>query len=712
MKKFSLKAKLLITGICLSQIPIIILLFLVISQNQRMATIADRENKIATLGGLKQIVLNLNLAFNLEEKNAMQRMNYNLNVATKILNDIGGVSFRAGDTIEWDVTNQFDKSVKKISLPRLYAGNKWLGKIDSSSETVIVVDSVKELVGGTCTIFQRMNDAGDMLRVATNVLKKDGSRAIGTYIPVMQPDGKANPVLTKVLNGDTYTGKAFVVNDWYMTAYKPLFNSEKKVIGMLYVGVPQRDLQQIKSDVTNIKIGQTGYVFILDSNGTYIVSKGGKRDGENILESRDANGNYFIKEMIDKASKLKEGETSLMRYPWKNEGDAKSLYKTSVFTYFEDWGWVIGAGSYDKELFSAGDEIRNISARSLFLIVIFFCVVITISIIVWMLTSNQIVDQILLLLTKLTKTSEQVKVASSEIAKSSQKMAEGSTEQAASLQETSAMLKEMNGMTFKTAESSKEANSLSLEVRSEAVNSENSMRRMMEVINEIKNSSDQTAKIIKTIDDIAFQTNLLALNAAVEAARAGEAGKGFAVVAEEVRNLAQRSADAAKNTASLIEESRNSSNKGVSSVEEVGNALHKIVEGIQKMNTLISAVSASNDEQATGINQIDYSVTQMSQLTQSAASISEQSAAASQELNAEAIELGRMVTDLSVIVLGKENMSYMKTDKMRKNKVDNKAQTSAKSSFISGPKIENNTTKPNFVDPDKIIPMDIDKDFI
>jgi cell pole-organizing protein PopZ len=173
--------------------------------------------------------------------------------------------------------------------------------------------------------------------------------------------------------------------------------------------------------------------------------------------------------------------------------------------------------------------------------------------------------------------------------------------------------------------------------------SREAMTRMGDAITRIKSSSDQTAKIIKTIDEIAFQTNLLALNAAVEAARAGDAGKGFAVVAEEVRNLAQRSAEAAKNTAALIEESQQNANNGVSVSNEVAGILSGIVESVQKLSQLIGEVSAASDEQSKGIEQIGTAVTEMDKLTQSNAANAEESASASEELAAQAKELGEMV---------------------------------------------------------------------
>jgi len=167
---------------------------------------------------------------------------------------------------------------------------------------------------------------------------------------------------------------------------------------------------------------------------------------------------------------------------------------------------------------------------------------------------------------------------------------------------------------------------------------------------ELKNSSDMTASIVRTIDEIAFQTNLLALNAAVEAARAGEAGKSFAVVAEEVRRLAQRSAEAAKTTSGMIQESREKADQSVLVSEEVKEALTAILDRVAKLSTLIREVARSSDEQSKGIEQITAAVGQLEQVTQANAASSEQAAAASEELSGQARELSDMVESLLRIV--------------------------------------------------------------
>ena len=246
--------------------------------------------------------------------------------------------------------------------------------------------------------------------------------------------------------------------------------------------------------------------------------------------------------------------------------------------------------------------------------------------------------------------SEQVSSAAGQVSASSQQLAEGASEQASSLEETAASLEMMSAGSKQSAENSRQANTHSQQVKGNAERGQQAMQGLNEAMEKIKNSSDETAKIIKTIDEIAFQTNLLALNAAVEAARAGDAGKGFAVVAEEVRNLAQRSAEAAKGTADLIDGAKANSDLGVQATAEVSTILEEVVGGIIEVSDLISEVSNNVEEQARSVGEINNAVAQMDTVTQSNAAGAEESASAAEEMSAQASEMRTLVQELVQIV--------------------------------------------------------------
>jgi methyl-accepting chemotaxis protein len=245
---------------------------------------------------------------------------------------------------------------------------------------------------------------------------------------------------------------------------------------------------------------------------------------------------------------------------------------------------------------------------------------------------------------------EQVASASGQVSSASQQLAEGASQQASSLEETAASLEMMAAGAKEASGKSDKANSRSQEVKSGAERGQNAMQGLNSAMEKIKNSSEETAKIIKTIDEIAFQTNLLALNAAVEAARAGDAGKGFAVVAEEVRNLAQRSAEAAKGTADLIDTSKQNSDLGVQATSEVSEILEEVVAGIIEVSDLIDEVSTTVDEQARSVAEVNTAVGQMDTVTQANAASAEESASAAEEMSAQAGEMNSLVQDLVRIV--------------------------------------------------------------
>ena len=654
-----LRAKLLTIGLLLTIVPLLIMGMINYTQNNETQNISTREaNKLAyaDLDHVAQIVRDMCQA---QQELLEKDVKNALNVARNQMEQMGGVSF-SDKKINWNAVNQYSKTVNTVTLPEMKVGENWLGQEKSLQEKVPLVDKVGELLGQTCTVFQRMNEQGDMLRVATNVQKLDKTRAIGTYIPAANPDGTPNPVLSKVLGGQTFIGRAFVVNAWYITAYEPIMDKDDKVVGVLYVGVPQESAVSLRKAIMNTKVGDSGYVYVLDGQGNYVVSQNGKRDGESLIDAKDANGKTFIKDMVTSTVELKAGEIADHVYSWQNPGDKVARDKIARTTYFAPWDWVIGAGAYRDEFQKAENEISSIVTKGNWIL----CGVIGLSLVtcslIWYFLASRLAKRIMKLVNILIDGAKEVTAASHQVSQVSQSLAAGSSQQAASLEETGNNMEQMTAMTKQNAINAGEANTLSTEALKITDNGIDSMQRMHQAIGRIKESSDQTAKIIKTIDEIAFQTNLLALNAAVEAARAGEAGKGFAVVAEEVRNLSQRSAEAARNTSEMIEESVRNADDGVVLTQEVAESLEQIATSNHKTNDLIGEIAAASKEQSDGIQQINNAISQMDQVTQSNAASAEESASASEELSAQAKGLYEAIFELQEIIAGKKTETPQK----------------------------------------------------
>jgi methyl-accepting chemotaxis protein len=245
---------------------------------------------------------------------------------------------------------------------------------------------------------------------------------------------------------------------------------------------------------------------------------------------------------------------------------------------------------------------------------------------------------------------EQVSSAGSQIASGSQALASGASEQAASLEEVAASLQEMAAMARTSAENAQQARALTEQTRASATTGAERMTRLSEAVREIRQSSEQTAKIIKTIDEIAFQTNLLALNAAVEAARAGDAGRGFAVVAEEVRALALRSAEAARSTSDLIEQGVQAAARGVALNGDVMASLQEINAQVDRVTAVVAEISAASDQQADGVAQVNAAVEQMNGVTQQVAANAEESASAAEELASQAATMNGIVAQFQLSV--------------------------------------------------------------
>ncbi|MGF1584730.1 MAG: methyl-accepting chemotaxis protein [Bacteroidales bacterium] len=557
-----------------------------------------------------------------------------MNLAGTYLDSKGLLTEVPGEHIEYNAVDQFTGSRSNVRV------SKWLIDGTTVQNNFDIVDAIKEMNVETATIFQKIPQG--YLRISTNVIDDRGQRAVGTFIP------SDNEVARTIDRGATYNGRAWVVNDWYLTAYRPIrINGE--VAGMLYVGIPEKNLTGVKEYFDSKIYFDTGYPYIVTADGDLIVHP--ESEGVNISNEE------FFRTMLAH----KDGSIVRDEYEWQGE------QKVQYFSYYEPIDSFISLGFYTSEMTKivAGLNITlmliTILAAALVLSVLrFIARSITGGITKGLNIAEQIskgdltvnIDQSItiqqdeigqlgralqLMIEKLrgiigdiVSGADNISSASTEMSSSSQQMSQGATEQASSAEEVSSSMEEMVSNIQQNTDNAQQTEKIAQNVSS-------GIKKVGESAGDSLESIRNIASKINIINDIAFQTNILALNAAVEAARAGEHGRGFAVVAAEVRKLAERSKIAADEIVALAA-------KSVNVTEESGKLMGELIPDIEKTARLVQEITAASLEQNSGADQINNAIQQLNQVIQQNAAVSEEMATTSEELSGQADQLKETVS--------------------------------------------------------------------
>lgn len=686
--KLTIGKKLILVGVLGSVIPLLGIGAVALWQGSKSRTTAEHECTKLACADLDHILEGVHGMLVCQKEVLEQKVTGDLNVASNELAIAGGMSLGT-DTVRWESRNQLTESAQTVELPVMQLGEEPIEPNADPQKPSPLVDKVKSMVGGTCTVFQRMNDAGDMLRVSTNLLTTDGRRAINTFIPAVNPDGKRSPVVEAVLRGDRYVGRSFVVNNWYISAYEPIRAQNGSVIGMLFVGVPERSAKWLYEQIMDIAVGETGYVYVVDSKGNYVISQDGKRDGESIWDAKDSDGQLMIQSMIKKALTLKPQEIAEERYPWKNPEDPAPRTKVVRFAYFAPWDWIIGAGSYEDEFRGAELAIvhTNRQGNTIMAFMLGVCLI-GLPLLWWLISRtiarpirqtvavlkdisegegdltkrltatshdeigdlaryfNEFVEKLQGIISLIAGNVQTVATSASGLTTTATQLASGaaqattqSAQVAAAAEQTSAS---MTSMVAATEEMSTNVTTVSAAIEefttsvsevaksaeraaSVAADASQLVDASNTQIHDLGNAADQIGKVIEVIQDIAEQTNLLALNATIEAARAGESGRGFAVVATEVKELAKQTANATEDIRQRIHAIQGSTNLAVKSMGGISDVIGQV-------NELSRIIATAVEEQSITTKEIAQNVAQSSSAAQTVAQGVAESASASQEI--------------------------------------------------------------------------------
>ena len=559
-----------------------------------------------------------------------------------------------------------------------------------------VVDRISKQFSSTATIFARSGD--DFIRVVTTVKKNDGSRADGTNL------GTDSKAYQSIINGSSYIGEAKILGKPYHTTYVPLSNSRGEVIGALYSGIPKVELIQMINQLSKhsvIMITLTLFALIACIVATILmvvawalrpmkkIVEGVQELGKGHVSHRLGMGNkdeigalantidnfadYLQQNIVLNVQKIADGNIDINTNVIDEQDEIGPAFKRMIehMNILGNEMTVLTKSAVEGKLDVRGNK-NNLRGVFRFLV---NAVNKTLDAMIGPINEalsvmekvagkdmaaritgdykgdhakireslNQAVENLDKALQQVVVGADQLSSVSVQVSTSGQSLSQLANDQNASLDVLSICVQEMSSMSKQNAVSAREAKEVAEEALNSAEKGVESMNRMSSAINKIKTSSDATAKIVKTIDEIAFQTNLLALNAAVEAARAGDAGKGFAVVAEEVRNLAMRSAEAAKNTANLIEESVKNSENGVSINAEVLKNFHEITEKNIKVREVVADIAEASEQQSDGFIQMDAAMEEMHQLTKQNAENAEESASVAEEMSSQSEEMRNMV---------------------------------------------------------------------
>lgn len=634
MRSLTLKQRLLFTGVILAIAPLLAIGVVCWQQFQAISHTAVEGSRKMAASNLAQAGETAYTSVKSAEGDVVQ----SLHAARAALDSAGGLQFPRHRKTSWMATNQETRAQVKVSLPAVTIGTSPDRRHRATAAArKLLVDEVRDLTGATCTVFQRMNRDGDMLRISTSVLGPDGKRATGTFIPARSADGQANRVLAAVLAGKQYLGKALVVGSPYMTAYEPITASDGSVIGMLYTGVPEPlEAARLRERLSGMQVAQRGEVFALSPAGSYVFST-----------------HEAAKAVVDQAAR-KEMVSLSTTHPDAPQthhfraGDGTAMI--AHLRYFPSWNWLIGVAIPERDFLSSVDEMNGIAEKTRRLLVLVLLCSIAVSIGIWSRYATVISKRLTGLAARAHADGLKVFALARRITSASKQHMAGIEDQCVVLQNTSAQIQRV-AKDIETRTSAAVTDSTACQQHAEGTKARlGEMRGSMESLNA---ANAKISGLMKTVDEIAFQSRILALNARIEAARAGEAGVSFAVVAEQFGTLAGRCAEAAASTTDFLTDSSKSTVAGMESLRALDAAITQMGRSANQIHSSLDQLQGTATDTVSASKEIEAALYRMRQVVGANQAEVERNAHGAQQMNQLAKSLNGATTELTEMVEGK-----------------------------------------------------------